>query len=320
MRTGYFILLCCVCLQLQTRAQNAYYTTEEIKLPLTGVTLYGTLTLPTGIKRPPVVLLIAGSGPTDRDGNTPLIKGKNNSLLQLADSLARHGIASLRYDKRAIGQSKVSNFQEDSLLFSDGVNDALSLCGLLKKKKYKKIFIAGHSEGSLVGLGAANRFPVSGFISIAGAGRRIDLVLKEQLATLPDSLRQLSYAYLDSMSAGKKIAKPNLLLYNIFRPSVQPYMISWIGYDPQQLVAALHCPVLIVQGTKDLQVKEKDAQALAAANTGAGLLIINDMNHVLKEVKGTTREENIKAYSDPSLPVMGELIEGMVNFILPKRK
>jgi uncharacterized protein len=301
-------------------AQTAYYTSAEIQLPLKGVTIHGTLFIPTGVKKPPVVLIIAGSGPTDRDGNTPLIKGNNNSLLQLADSLARHGIASLRYDKRAIGKSVVANLVEDSIRFDDGINDALALCEMLKAKKFKKIFIAGHSEGSLVGLGAASRFDAAGFISIAGAGRKIDIILKEQLSTLPDSLRVLSYSYLDSLAAGKKISKPNGLLYNIFRPSVQPYMISWIRMDPQQLIAALQCPVLIIQGTNDLQVKETDARSLAAAKPEATLLLVKNMNHVLKEVTSDSKTDNQKAYSDPALPVMQELISGMVNFIQAKRK
>jgi pimeloyl-ACP methyl ester carboxylesterase len=315
-----FLLLFLFCTLLHTQAQNSYYTTEDVQLPLKGVTLYGTLFIPAGIKNPPVVLIIAGSGPTDRDGNSPLIRGKNNSLLQLADSLARHGIASLRYDKRAIGQSKVVNLVEDSIQFSDGVNDALALCRFLETKKYKRIFIAGHSEGSLVGLGVATQFNAAGFISIAGAGRRIDLVLKEQLASLPDSLRMLSYSYLDSLAAGKRISKPNGLLYNIFRPSVQPYMISWIQYDPQQLIGSLKCPALIIQGTNDLQVKETDARNLSAAKPAATLLLIKNMNHVLKEVSTDSKTDNQKAYSNPDLPVMQELITGMVNFIRLKKK
>lgn len=308
------------CFSYAVNAQHEYYTSEEIQLPLKGVTLYGTLFSPSGIKNPPVVLIIAGSGPTDRDGNTPLIKGKNNSLLQLADSLARHGIASLRYDKRAIGKSIIKNLVEDSIRFSDGVNDALALCGLLKERKYKKIFIAGHSEGSLVGLAAASQFNTAGFISIAGAGRSIDLVLKEQMASLPDSLRILSYSYLDSLAAGKRVSKPNILLYNIFRPSIQPYMISWIQYDPQKLMQSLKCPALIIQGTNDLQVKETDALNLKASRPSSTLLLVKNMNHVLKEVKTDSKTDNQKAYSDPSLPVMRELITGMVNFILAKRK
>jgi uncharacterized protein len=320
MKAKIIVLFCLTTLTLYSHAQPAYSTSEEIAVPLKGVTIYGTLTLPAGVKKPPVVLIIAGSGPTDRNGNTPVLKGKNNSLLQLADSLAQHGIASLRYDKRAIGKSVVKNFAEDSMRFSDGVDDAAALYHFLKERKFKKIFIAGHSEGSLVGLSVAHSFPVSGYISIAGAGRRIDEVLKEQLLTLPDSFRILSYRYLDSLAAGKKINKPHPFLLNIFRPSVQPYMISWIQYDPQQLIHTLSCPALIVQGTHDLQVKVKDAENLAAANLTARLLIIQHMNHVLKNVSSDSKEENIKAYSDPSLPVMQELITGMVTFILSKHK
>lgn len=305
---------------LPASGQSAYYTPEEIQLPLKGVIIHGTLFTPTGVKNPPVVLIIAGSGPTDRDGNSPLIRGKNNSLLQLADSLARHGIASLRYDKRAIGKSVVPGLVEDSIRFDTGIGDALALCSLLQEKKFKRIYIAGHSEGSLVGLGAANQFKTAGFISIAGAGRKIDLVLKEQFKNLPDSLRQLGYSYIDSLAAGNPVRKPHVLLSSVFRPSVQPYLISWMRMDPQQLIAALDCPALIIQGTNDLQVTETDARQLAAARPAATLLLVKNMNHVLKEVSSTSKAVNQQAYSDPALPVMQELITGMVTFIQAKRK
>lgn len=293
---------------------------EDVSIPAKGTELKGTLLLPAHVKKPPVVLIIAGSGPTDRDGNNPLIAGKNNSLLQLADSLAQHGIASLRFDKRGIAKSMVKNFAEDSMRFSDYVQDAETIVAWLKAKGFKKIFIAGHSEGSLVALATAAAVPVAGTISIAGAGRNIADVLKEQLSSLPDTLRQLAWSYLDSLRAGKRIARPTPMLLNIFRPSVQPYLISWMQYEPASLIAGLRCPVLVIQGTKDIQVMEKDARLLADANSAAQLLLVKNMNHVLKEVISENRADNIKAYSNPDLPLLPEMTGAIVNFITTKQK
>lgn len=297
------------------KAQKNHYVATDAEVEVKGGTLYGTLFTPTDVKNPPVVLLIAGSGPTDRDGNTPLIPGKNNSLLQIADSLASHGIACLRYDKRGIAKSIFKNMVEDSIRFSDGINDAIAWYRFLENQHFKNIYIAGHSEGSLVGMGAAQLINPAGFISIAGAGRRIDIILKEQLASLPDELKIKSYDYLDTLVAGNKISKPDVKLYSLFRPSVQSYMISWIQYDPQQIIQSLKCPVLIAQGTKDTQVKVEDAESLKAAKPSSELLLIKNMNHVLKEIAGDEPQENQKSYSNPLLPVMHELIAGMVNFI-----
>lgn len=300
-----------------TMAQPLVKDSLNLSLPLEGGNLQGTLFTPVGIKKPAVVLIIAGSGPTDRDGNSRMLAGKNNSLLQLGDSLAHHGIASLRYDKRGIAKSQVKGLKEEDMRFSDGVDDAIAWIKWLKKNGYKKVFIAGHSEGSLVGMAAATQEKVKGFISLAGSGRRIDLVLKEQIqaGAGPDSIKQLAARYLDTLRLGQRIAKPYPLLFSIFRPSVQPYMISWLQYDPAVLFASLSCKTLIIQGTKDIQINETDAQLLHRANPGSSLVMIENMNHVFKAVKSDSKAENLKAYTDPSLPVMGELVQALVKFI-----
>lgn len=283
--------------------------------------LAGTLFTPRGVTKPPVVLIIAGSGPTDRDGNSTIIKGKNNSLLQLADSLANYGIASLRYDKKGVGKSQVRGLKEENMRFEDGANDALACINWLREKGFKKIYIAGHSEGSLVGLVAAQQTKLKGFISVAGAGRPIDQVLREQINNGggPDSIKQLANRYLDTLLAGQRIAKPNPLLFSIFRPSVQPYMISWLRYDPGKLLQALRCPVLLIQGNKDIQVQVADALQLQKAKPSARLTVLENMNHVFKIVTSTNPADNIKSYSDPALPIASSLVQEIVKFIQPNR-
>lgn len=319
-RIAFPLLLWAFLLPLVLTAQQNNRDSVEVSFPVAGGSIQGTLFKPLRIKHPAVVLIIAGSGPTDRNGNSRILPGKNNSLLQLADSLAAHGIASLRYDKRGIAKSQLSGFKEENMRFSDGVDDAIAWINWLRDNGFKKIYIAGHSEGSLVGMAAATKENISGFISIAGSGRRIDVVLKEQVnaGTGPDSIKQLVGRYLDTLLAGQRIVKPNPLLFSLFRPSVQPYMISWLQYDPAQIIASLKCPVLVLQGTKDLQIKELDAQQLHEAHPGSTLLIINNMNHVLKEVASDKQADNMKAYSDPVLPVMEALVKAIVRFVQAK--
>jgi pimeloyl-ACP methyl ester carboxylesterase len=289
---------------------------DEITLKTTGVTLSGSLVTPVNDTKKTAILLIAGSGPTDRNGNTPLLPGGNNSLLQLADSLAAHGIASLRYDKRGVGKSKLTdNASVSAMTIGDIAADAEIVFNFLRQKGYKRILIAGHSEGSLIGLLIANKVKADGFISLAGAGRKAGILLKEQTKSqFSDKLFQEFAQALDSLENGLRVKKISPALLNLLAPVVQPYMQSWLPLDPAALIGNLSCPALIIQGTKDLQVTEADAKALHAANRAAKLLLIDDMNHVLKIVRENDRASNSKAYTDPSLPLPGSLITGIVTF------
>jgi len=302
-----------------TSAQDQPIDSSEIGLPVRKATISATIYTPINVQEPQVVLIIAGSGPTDRNGNSLGLPGKNNCLLQLAEVLAQNGIASLRYDKRLIGKSRLApGMKEDSLVFSDMVDDAEQLYHFLEKAGYKQIYIAGHSEGSLIGMVVAQRVNPAGYISIAGSGRKAGDILTEQLAALPEQLKAESYTIIDSLEAGHLVRKVNPSLFSAFRPSVQPYMISWFSYDPAKIISSLKCRTLILQGTNDLQVSEKDATALKQANPNAKLVIIKKMNHVLKEVEPGDPNENKKAYSDPGLRVMKELTNEIVNFIREK--
>ncbi|MGA8810664.1 MAG: alpha/beta fold hydrolase [Thermoanaerobaculia bacterium] len=280
-------------------------------------TLRSTLLLPKDTTKPmPIVLLISGSGPTDRNGNSPMSKGKNNSLLMLAEGLASNGIASLRYDKRGVGESAGAMVAEADLRLDTYVDDAMSWCEQLRKdKRFSAVIIAGHSEGSLIGMLAAKRCRADGFVSISGAGRSAADILRIQLAgKLPPELATQSDAILKNLEAGKVTENPPPALDAIYRPSVQPYLISWFRYDPAKWIAALSVPVLIVQGTTDLQVSADDAKLLAVANPKAKLLLIEGMNHVLKEVPDD-RDKQIASYSNPDLRLAPEFLAGVVDFV-----
>ncbi|MBV8546888.1 MAG: alpha/beta fold hydrolase [Acidobacteria bacterium] len=280
-------------------------------------TLHSTLLLPKDTTKPmPIVLLISGSGPTDRNGNSPMLKGKNNALLMVAEGLASNGIASLRYDKRGVGESAGAMVSEADLRFDTYVDDALSWCEQLRKdKRFTAVIIAGHSEGSLIGMLAAKRCNADGFISMSGAGRSAADILRTQLAgKLPPELAAQSDAILKNLEAGRTTENPPPALDAIYRPSVQPYLISWFRYDPAKWIATLTVPVLIVQGTTDLQVTVDDAKRLAAANPKAKLLLIEGMNHVLKEVPDD-RDKQIASYSNPDLRLAPEFLVGIVDFV-----
>ncbi|MEC7264820.1 MAG: alpha/beta fold hydrolase, partial [Bacteroidota bacterium] len=260
-----------------------------------------------------VVLIIAGSGPTDRDGNNPFMK--NNSLKMLAEGLAEKGIASLRYDKRGIGESKAAGLEESQLRFEHYVDDAKAWVELLARDpKFSKIVILGHSEGSLIGMIASQNKDVAQYISIAGVADPAAKTLKEQLKAQPAFVSELSNPILDQLEMGKQVDSVPPMLYSLFRPSVQPYMISWFQYDPKSELAKLKIPILIVQGTTDIQVNVVNATALSAANPNAKLKIIEGMNHILKP-SVSDRTANIATYGMPELPLIDGFLEPIVTFI-----
>jgi uncharacterized protein len=286
----------------------------EVTIEIEGGALSGTLLVPESGKPMPVVLLIAGSGPTDRDGNQSGMM--NNSLKLIAEGFAENGIASLRYDKRGIGKSVFQNMQEKDLLFDHFVEDAISCIGFLKSDtRFSNIVIAGHSEGSLIGMIASNREPVQGYISLAGAGQPADVLIRTQLQAQPSLIPPQAYEILDSLKAGKLY--PNEVhpgLSSLFRPSIQPYMVSWFQYDPTLEIQKLSIPVMIVQGTTDIQVSMSDAEALKSACPKAIYKVFDGMNHVLKDAPAE-RQANMLTYINPRLPLSPTLVNEMVRFV-----
>ncbi|MGH9422242.1 MAG: alpha/beta fold hydrolase, partial [Thermoanaerobaculia bacterium] len=200
--------------------------------------------------------------------------------------------------------------------FETYVDDAVAWCEQLRKdKRFSAVIVAGHSEGSLIGMLAAKRCDADGFISISGAGHAAADILRTQLAgKLPTELARQSDAILKNLEAGKTTDNPPAELAALYRPSVQPYLISWFRYDPVKSIATLTVPVLVVQGTTDMQVTVDDAKRLAAANPKAKLLLIEGMNHVLKEVP-PDREKQMASYGDPNLHLAPEFLTGVVDFV-----
>ena len=276
--------------------------------------LKGTYVLPAKGKKFDLVVIQAGSGPTDRNGNSPL-GVKANSYRLLANELAEKNIAVLLTDKRGIAGSAAAMKKEIDLRFEDYANDLADWIRFAKKdKRFKKIFIAGHSEGSLVGMLAAEQEKVDGYISIAGAGEPIDKILVWQITQQNKENGIILDSLLQKIKKGEKVEKAPPALVQLLYPAIQPYMRSWMQYDPCAEIKKIKAPVMIIQGSTDLQVEIKEAQFLHACRPKAAYKIIEGMNHILK-ASPLEREKNFATYNDPALPLMPGLAEIIAAFV-----
>ena len=304
-------------LSLMMLSSSVLAASRPVSLEVGGGTVYGTELTPDGVKgKVPVVLLHAGSGPTDRDGNSKLLPGPNDSLKMLAEGLARNGIASVRYDKRAIGSSALPVWREENLRLDDYIGDAAAwLRKLRADPRFSRVVMAGHSEGALIASEACAQGGADACVLIAGIGHGLDDILREQLKDkLPPTLLAESEEILTSLKQGKTIDKVPPPLMALYRPDVQPYLISTLQHDPRKAIAALKMPVLILQGTSDIQVPQEEAKLLSAAAPQAKLVMVEGMNHVLKIV-GDDQALQQKSYGSPDLPVAPQLIDALSSFV-----
>ena len=293
-------------------ASAALAAPTDVEVTIDGgkAPLHGALLTPAGPRQRAAVLMIAGSGPTDRNSNSPIALVQPNTFGLLANALAARGIETLRFDKRGVGASAAAIGAEADLRFTTYVDDAVAWARYLAAQPgVGCVVILGHSEGALIGAMAAQRVPVCGLISISGAGRPADQVILEQIsAQAPPPVVEQVKGVLAELKAGRLV--PNAPIPALFRTSVQPYMISWLPIDPAGEIARVRAPVLILQGTTDLQVSVTDAKLLAAAQPKAHLILLDGANHVLKSAP-LERTANLAAYADPTRP----LAPGVVNYV-----
>lgn len=288
-----------------------------IELASTPAALHGTLLTPEDQTRAAAVIL-PGSGPTDRDGNSGQFGIRASTYRLLAEGLAERGVATLRIDKRGIAGSAAAATSEADLRFNTYVDDARAWAAEAATKTGRPCaWLIGHSEGALVALAAVadHDDKICGLVLLSGAGRPAATVLREQLTALPEPLKTQAYDALSELEAGRTVANPPAELAAMFRPSVQPYMISWLALDPAQLAAAYDGSIFIGHGTTDLQVSVADAEAIKAAQPRAALTIWDGVNHVLK-VAPAERTANIATYMDPALPLAPGVVEAVADFIL----
>ncbi|MBT8324321.1 MAG: alpha/beta hydrolase [Winogradskyella sp.] len=283
---------------------------EETELSVSRM-IDGTLLTPLNSTNPNLAIIIAGSGPTDRNGNQNF--AKNNSLKQIAESLSNAGIATFRYDKRVVKQIKIGKLDK-RIMFDDFVDDAIDVLTYFKSQEvYSNIYMIGHSQGSLVGMLASPK-GADGFISLAGAGQNIGDVLVEQVTKTAPQFTEETQSVVNKLKKGKTTNDYPAALESIFNKELQPFMINWMSYSPTEELQKLNIPILIVNGTKDLQVSVNEAELLANANKKATLKIIDNMNHVLFLIDGNDLE-NSKSNNESWRKVSPELIASLIDFI-----
>lgn len=283
-----------------------------------SASISGTLALPkAAADKVPVVLIIAGTGSLDRNGNSEKLNIKADTYKLLAEDLGKAGIASLRYDKRLIGESQKPGQKEENLRFDDYVEDAIGLVNKLHDdKRFSKVIILGHAEGSLVGIltAAESEDVVKAFISVEGIGRRADFLLQEQMKSQPGYVSDGFNRILDSLKRGSVQKKVDISLYPYIRPSIQNYLMSWFRFDPTEQLKRVKMPVLIVQGTTDLQIPIIEGDKLKHVRSANIYAVMRGMNYVLRDAP-LDKDKNIATYTQPELPLKPEFVSTVVDFI-----
>ena len=271
----------------------------------------GTLLLPDGEKKT-LAIIIPDSGPVDRNGNQPMMQ--NNSLKMLAEGLFHKGIATFRYDKRLVVLLKKRDLDEKRIRFDDFVNDAREAIHYFKNAGYAEIVVIGHGQGALVAELALTQEPVDKLITLTPAGEAIDKIILDLLsAQAPALTENAQEAFTDLRKTGSAVhVSPPLMSF--LSPEVQPFMLSWMQYDPAAILAKLTMPIMVISGSKDLQMPEGQGELLARANVNTKYMQIADMNHILKKIEGDDLE-NARSTNESGRPVVPELIDSVVKFI-----
>jgi len=304
MRQTKYIALAILILTSKLNAQN--YNESNISI---NDNIYGSIVETENGLNSNIVIFIGGSGPIDRDGNQSFMKC--DMFKKLAYSLSEKGISSFRYDKRVVTQIRKGKLDK-KITFDDFVSDAITIIDFFKSK-YNSIVIAGHSQGSLVGL-LSIKEGVSGFISLSGAGRPIDMVIEDQISKTAPMLLEDTKNIFKILRNGTTTEDFPLPLYSLFNIEIQPFMISWMQHDPKKIIAEIPIPSLIINGDNDLQVDQKEAKLLYSSAQNSEILIVKNMNHVLVEIEGDELK-NVKSYNNPELKISELVIEKMVEFI-----
>ncbi len=305
MKTILFTLTLAILMTLS--AQETNYDLNDLSI---NEYIDGTLFHPKEKENPNLVIIIPDYGPTDRNGNQNF--QKNNALKKLAHHLSTNNIATFRYDKRTL--KLIKNNNSSTVTFEDFVTDAKAVISYFKETgRYSKIYIIGHGQGSLVGMLSIDG-QVDGFISLAGSGKNIGDVIYEQINATARQFAEDTKRVISSLKKGKTTTDFPPALASMFSLDVQPFMISWMAHNPTEEIKKLTIPILVINGTKDLQVSEEETKMLANANENAKLHLIEKMNHVLFTITGDNLE-NSKSYNEAFREINPELISKILSFI-----
>ncbi|MEC3860790.1 alpha/beta fold hydrolase [Mesobacterium sp. TK19101] len=307
------LLLCCALSSPVAAAET------DLTLPGPAGPLGATLSLPESVRA--AVLILPGSGPTDRNGNSAFGL-KTDTYRKLAEGLADHAIATLRADKRGVG---TSGGDGNAVTLDAYARDADLLIDMLRDRGPQTcVWLAGHSEGGLIALKVAQRRDdLCGIILLATPGRPVSAILLEQLSRVPELENDLPMAQkaILQLVIGNPVPVADLppSLQGLFAPQVQPFLIDLFAHNPTELAQATDLPLLIVQGDADLQIGMQDADVLAQARPDSQRLTLPGMTHVLKTTPGPTRQDNMTTYRDPNLPLTDGLVDAIAGFILDDR-
>ncbi len=280
----------------------------------------GTLAMPAGATgKIPLVIIVGDAGPTDRDGNNEKTGITCSPYKTLAYELAKKGIASLRYDKRLVGQS-TSSTKESQLRIDDYSDDVVTLIGTLSDDpRFSKVILFGHGEGALVNLISSIGQPVKGYISAEGAAEQADKIILEQMKSKPQYQQDEVKAILDSLRKGKLTPNVDPAVYSIVGPTKQNFLMSWCRLAPTRGVKGMKVPVLIIQGTADLLVSTDNGEKLKKSKSDASFLLIKGMNHIFKDAPADP-DQNMATYTKEDVPISAAFVPGIVDFINTKAK
>ena len=314
-------MLCAMLLLMSV--QSAMAANEEVNIETSWGKICATLSAPDGGSDTAFVI-VAGSGATDRDGNSLSAGLKTYCYAMLSDEIVKGGYAVLRYDKRAIGQSVIPQNDIPNLVFEDYVDDAEVVVEFLRSRGYKRVVMAGHSEGGLISLVVAerNRVMVDGVVLLCAPGYGMDSILATQLGEqlMPANMALMFQAdrIIKSLKKGESVAVESIPaeLLGLFHPVVQPFIISEMQYDPQALIAKCDEPILIVSGGNDVQVSMANGEALKRAQPRADHKVFERMTHVLKDSDERDRVKQIlSVYSSSNTPLSEGVASAMIEFV-----
>jgi len=321
-RCGNLIFLFAALVLALPRSVNADPVETEVQAPGPEGPLKGLMLSP-GVDNAPVVLIVPGSGPTNRDGNS--LHGLDTDTYKLlAQGLAARGIASVRIDKRGMFSSRAAIPNANEVTIADYAGDVHTWAKTIRDKTGGRcVWVLGHSEGGLVAMVAAKDNPpdICGLVLVAAPGRKFGELIKDQLRSNPANAPFLDEALrdIDTLEAGKRVevsvenTRPEIFM--IFQPAVQGFLIDLMSYDPPNVLAAYKGPVLILQGARDIQVGADDARRLATADPAAKLVLLPDVNHVLKSVTSDDKMANLQTYLDPKLPLAPGVVDDIADFV-----
>ena len=269
------------------------------------------------------VLIVAGSGPTDRNGNSGA--GLNTFCYKmLGEALAESGYAVMRYDKRGIGGSPIPAEDILSLVFEDYIDDARACAKFLRAEGFERVIVAGHSEGGLIALqlAAEEACCLDGVVLLCAPGYNmaeiLNFQLSQQLVPAYMGLMVKSTAIINSLKAGRMVAQEDIPteLMSLFHPTVQPFIISNMRYEPTELAAKCRVPMLIVSGGRDIQVSVSNGERLHGANPAAEHRMFENMTHVLKDADTSDRMMQVMSiYTNANLAITEALAPAIVGFI-----